>query len=248
MTLLRLVRSEARKLATTRLVWGFLGTLVVFSVIVAVAVVLGSATDDAVGFVSTVEDQRSVLAFGANAMTFAALLGATAVAREYAHGTVVPTYLLSPTRHQVQLAQLTVLLVAGGGLGAVGGGLTVAAGAVALPLVDEQLLVATADMARLVGSAGLAGAAGAALGAGAGAIVRNTGGAITAVVLLLLIGPPLVGQLLVEVAPWTPSSLIGVLAGVSDVHAAGTALAVLAVWGLAPAGLGVAAVQRRDVV
>lgn len=248
MTWLRLVRSEARKLATTRLVWGFLGVLVVFSVIVAVAVVLGSATDDAVGFVSTVEDQRSVLAFGANAMTFAALLGATAVAREYAHGIVVPTYLLSPTRHRVQLAQLGALLVAGGALGAVGGGLTVAAGAVSLPLVDEQLLLATADVARLVGSAALAGATGAVLGAGAGAIVRNTGGAVTAVVLLLLVGPPLVGQLFVDVAPWTPSALIGVLAGVSEAHAAGTALAVLMIWGLLPAGLGLAAVQRRDVI
>lgn len=48
------MKAEARKLVTTRLVWGFLGTLVAFSVIVSLAVVLGSATDDAVGFVSSV--------------------------------------------------------------------------------------------------------------------------------------------------------------------------------------------------
>jgi ABC-2 type transport system permease protein len=248
MTGFRLLKAEGRKLVTTRLLWGFLGALVLFSVVVAVAVVLGSGTDDAVGFVDTSEAQRSLLAFGTNAMLFGGLFGATAVAREYTHGTVVPTYLLSPVRHRVQLAQLGAVMVAGGLLGAVGGGLTIVAGAVSLPLVDQQLLLSAGEVARLVAVAGLAGGIGAVLGAGLGAVVRNTGGAVTAVVLLLLVGPPLVGQLLVEVAPWVPGSLIDVLAGVADGHAAGVALLALLAWGLVPAAAGLAAVERRDVI
>ena len=248
MTWLRLLKAEGRKLVTTRLLWGFLGTLVLFSVVVAAAVVLGSGTDDAVGFVDSADAQRSLLAFGTNAMIFGGLFGATAVAREYTHGTVVPTYLLSPARHRVQLAQLGAVLLAGGLLGAIGGGLTVAAGAVSLPLVDQQLLLDAAAVARLAAVAGLAGAIGAALGAGVAAVVRNTGGAVTAVVLLLLVGPPLVGQLLVDVAPWVPSSLIGVLAGVADGHAVSVALVALLAWGAVPAVAGLAAVERRDVI
>jgi ABC-2 type transport system permease protein len=248
MTWLRLLTSEGRKLVTTRLLWGFLGALVLFSVIVAVAVVLGSATDDAVGFVDTSEAQRSLLAFGTNAMIFGGLFGATAAAREYAHRTVVPTFLLSPVRYRVQVAQLGAIVLAGGVLGATGGGLTVAAGAVSLPLVDQQLLLTAGAVARLVAVAGLAGATGAVLGAGLGALVRNTGGAVTAVVLLLLVGPPLAGQLLVEVAHWMPSALLGVLAGIADGHTVGVALLALLAWGALPATLGVAAVERRDVI
>lgn len=248
MTWLRLLKSEGRKLVTTRLLWGFLGALVLFSTVVAVAVVLGSGTDDAVGFVDTAEAQRSLLAFGTNAMIFGGLFGATAVAREYTHRTVVPTYLLSPVRHRVALAQLGAVLAAGGLLGAIGGGLTVAAGAVSLPLVDQQLLLATGEVTRLVAVAGLAGATGAVLGAGFGALLRNTGGAVTAVVLLLLVGPPLLAQLLVEVAPWVPSSLLGVLAGVAEGQAIAVALGALLAWGLVPAIVGVAAVERRDVI
>jgi len=248
MTWLRLLKAEGRKLATTRLLWGFLAALVLFSIIVAVAVVLGSATDDAVGFVDTSQAQRSLLAFGTNAMIFGGLFGATAVAREYTHGTIVPTSLLSPVRYRVQLAQLVAVLLAGGLLGATGGGLTIGAGAASLPMVDQHLLLTGGAVARLVAVAGLAGATGAVLGAGFGSLLRNTGGAVTAVVLLLLVGPPLVGQLLVNVAPWVPSTLIGVLAGVADGHAIIVALLALLAWGVLPAALGVAAVERRDVI
>lgn len=248
MTGFRLLKAESRKLVTTRLPWGFLGALVLFSIIVAVAVVLGSATDDAVGFVDTAEAQRSLLAFGTNAMLFGALFGATAAAREYAHRTVVPTFLLSPVRERVQLAQLTAVLAAGGVLGAVGGGLTIAAGALALPLVDQQLLLDGATVARLVAVAGLAGAVGAVLGAGMGVLLRNTGGAVTAVVLLLLVGPPLVGQLVEGIAPWLPGELLGVLAGFADGHTLTAALLALLAWGALPAAAGVATVGRRDVL
>lgn len=248
MTWLRLLQSEGRKLITTRLLWGFLGALVLFSVIVAIAVVLGSATDDAVGFVDTAEAQRSLLSFGTNAMIFGALFGATAAAREYTHRTVVPTFLLSPVRERVQLAQLTAVLAAGGMLGAVGGGLTVAAGALALPLVDEQLLLDGSTVARLVAVAGLAGAVGAVLGGGMGVLLRNTGGAVTAVVLLLLVGPPLVGQLVEGIAPWLPGELLGVLAGIADGHTLIVALLALLAWGALPAVAGVATVGRRDVL
>ena len=52
----------------------------------------------------------------------------------------------------------------------------------------------------------LTGAAGAALGAGLVALIRNTGGAVTAVVGLLFVVPPVLVQLTPDMANWIPST------------------------------------------
>ena len=69
--------------------------------------------DDAVGeaFIATAADQQSLMAFAFNAMLGTGLFGAIAVAREYGHHTVVPTFLTSPRRVRAGLAQLTAVLL-----------------------------------------------------------------------------------------------------------------------------------------
>ncbi len=86
-------------------------------------------------------------------------------------------------------------------------------------------------------------------------VVRNTGGAVTGVVLLLFIAPPLIVQLVNDAATWIPSPLATALAGVSP-EAAGVesqasplgAVIGLMVWAGVPALIGLLVVQRRDVV
>lgn len=248
MTWLRLLRAEIRKLTTTKLPAGFFAALVVISVVVAVAVILGAGTDDAGGLFDTADAQRSLLAFGGNAMMICGLFGAIVAAREYTHGTAVPTFLIGPHRHRTMLAQLSAVLLAGGLLGLVGGALTVAAGAISLPMVDAEFLLSAGTVARLTTASALAGATGAVLGAAIGAVLRNTGGAVTATVLLLLIAPPIIGQLVSGAASWIPSTLIGVISGTEVQPGLATAIAALAAWGLFPAVVGVGAVQRRDVI
>jgi ABC-type transport system involved in multi-copper enzyme maturation permease subunit len=248
MTWLRLVRAELRKLTTTKMPWAFLAVLVVISATTATAVVLGTDMDGSKGFIATAEDQRSLVAFGANAMMIAGLFGAIAVAREYGHGTVVPTFLIAPRRHRAVLAQLTAVLLAGGLLGLVGEALTVAALAVSLPMTEYGFLVSAGAVTQLIAAAMFAGAAGGVLGAGVGALVRNTGGAVTGAVLLLFIIPPILVQLANETASWLPSTLVNVVSGVGDEVGVPAALAVLAAWGLIPAVMGLVAVEIRDVV
>jgi ABC-2 type transport system permease protein len=245
---IRLLRAELRKLTTTKLPLGFLAVLVVVSAAVAAAVVVGAGTDDAGGFIDTADAQRSLLAFGTNAMMIGGLFGAIAVSREYTHGTAVPTFLIGPRRHRAMLAQFTVVLLAGGVLGFVGGALTVAAGAISLPLADSELLLSFAAMSRLAAASALAGATGAVLGAGIGAVIRNTGGAVTAAVVILLIGPPIVAQLMSDAAAWVPGTLISVISGVGEQPGMAAAIAALAAWGLIPAVIGIGAVQKRDVI
>lgn len=250
----RLVRAELRKLTTTRMPWAFLAVLIVIAALKASVVMWGTDFDGSKGFISTADDQRSLIAFAANAVMGAGLFGAIAVAREYDHGTVVPTFLSSPRRHRAVLAQLVAVAIGGAVLALVGGALIVIAVALALPTTEFGFMVSVAGVARVLAAAAFAGAVGAVLSAGVGAVVRNAGGAVTGVV-LLIIAPPLIVQLISDASSWVPSPLANALSGVTPEAAgvesqvsAGAAMFGLAVWALVPAVIGLMSVQRRDVV
>lgn len=248
MTWLRLVRAELRKLTTTKMPWVFLAVLAALGVLTAFGVAFGTDMDGSKTFISTAEDQQSLIAFAANAMMIAGLFGAIAVAREYGHGTVVPTFLAEPRRSRATLAQFTSVLVGGGVLGFVGAGLSVTALALALPGTEFGFLVPAGGVARVIAASTFAGATGALLGAGIGAVVRNTGGAVAGAVLALIIAPPLVVQLANGAASWVPNTLNTVVSGVTDEVGVLGALAALAAWAIVPAAIGLVAVRRRDVV
>lgn len=246
--MIRLVRSEIRKLTSTKMPLAFLCVLITIAALNAFAVVAGTDMDGSKAFIATEADQQSLMAFAFNAFMGAGLFGAIAVAREYGHGTVVPTFLASPRRHRAVLAQLTAVAIGGCVLSLVGSGLTVASVALALPSTDYGFLVSIANVVRVVGAAGFAGAAGAVLGAGIGAIVRNVGGAVTLTVFTFIVAPPLVVQLANGTAAWMPANLANVISGTVDDVSQPAALVALLAWALAPAVVGYISVQRRDVV
>jgi hypothetical protein len=248
MTWLRLVRAEIRKLTTTKLPLGFLAVLVLIAGIDAAVVMFGTDMDGSKAFVATADDQQSLMAFAFNAMLGTALFGAIAVAREYGHYTVVPTFLTYPRRLRAVLAQLTAVLLAGGLLGLVGQALVSAGIALALSSTEYAFLVSAGDLAHLLAATTFAGAIGAVLGAGLGAIIRNLGGAVTVVMMVLFVIPPLTVQLVSDAASWIPPALTGVVSGVSTDVNLWAALAALLAYALVPAAVGVVAVQRRDVV
>jgi hypothetical protein len=248
MTWFRLVRGELRKLTTTKMPAGFVAVLLVMAALNATAVVIGTDMDGSKGFISTAADQRSLMAFAANALIGAGIFGAIAVAREYGHSTVVPMFLTSPRRHRAVLAQLTALFMVGGVLGLIGEALIVGAVALSLPSTDYGFLVGFADVAQLFAASALAGAAGAVLGAGVGALVRNLGGAVAAVVLILFVLPPIAVQLANDLASWMPAALLGVLSGVGTEVSVPAAVVALLGWSVVPAVAGLVSVERRDVV
>ncbi len=248
MTWLRLVRGEIRKLTTTKLPLGFLAVLVLIAGIDAAVVMFGTDMDGSKAFIATAADQQSLMAFAFNAMLGTGLFGAIAVAREYGHHTVVPTYLTSPRRTRAGLAQLTAVLLGGALLGLIGQALVVAGVALALPSTEYGFLVSTGGVTQILAASTLTGAVGALLGAGLGAVIRNLGGAVTAVVLALFMIPPLVVQLVSDAASWIPPALGGAISGVTTDVSAGAAVAALLLYGVLPAAAGLVAVQRRDVV
>lgn len=248
MTVRRLVRSEFRKLTTTKMPLAFLGVLLAFAFINAAIVIAATDMDGSKAFISTAADQQSLMAFASNGFTLAGLFGAIAVAREYAHHTVIPMFLASPRRARAVGAQLAAVAVGGALLSLLGAALTIAAIALALPTTDYGFLVSLGHVAQVLVAALFAGAAGAVLGAGVGAIVRTVGGAVTGTVLALVIVPPLIVQLAGDTASWMPNSLATVLSGVGNDVSTSAAIGALAAWALVPAAIGVIAVQRRDVV
>ena len=248
MNWLRLIRGELRKLTSTRMPWAFLAVLIAISATTAIAVIYGTDMDGTKTFISTAADQRSLMAFAANATMIAGLFGAIAVAREYGHGTVVPTFLASPRRHRTVLAQLAAVSLAGGLLGLVGAALTVAGVALTLPTTDYDFMVSAGGVTAVLAASTFAGAAGAVLGAGIGALVRNTGGAVTGTVLLLIVAPPLIVQLVSDATSWVPGTLANVLSGVGHDVSRPAALAALAAWATIPALVALIAVNKRDVV
>lgn len=248
MTMTRLIRSELRKLTTTKMPWAFLGVLAAIAALNAFAVIAGTDMDGSKAFIATEADQQSLMAFAFNAFLGAGLFGAIAVAREYGHNTVVPTFLASPRRHRAVFAQLAAVAAGGAVLSLVGAALTVAAVAAALPTTEYGFLVSVSGVIRVIGAAGFAGAAGAVLGAGIGAVVRNVGGAVTATVFTFMIAPPLIVQLANDTASWMPATLAAVISGTIDDVSQPAALAALTTWALVPALIGLISVQRRDVV
>jgi ABC-2 type transport system permease protein len=248
MTWLRLVRAELRKLTTTKMPWGFLAALVLIAGVDAAVVMFGTDMDGSKTFISTGADQQSLMAFAFNAMIGTALFGAIAVAREYGHHTVVPTFLAAPKRTRASLAQLAAVVLAGAILGLIAQALVSTFIAAALPSTEYGFMVSAGGLTQVLLATTFAGAIGAMLGAGLGAIIRNVGGAVTAVVFALFVLPPLIVQLFSDAAPWIPPALGAVISGVTTDVSLGAALAVLLAWGLVPAAIGLVLTQRRDVV
>ena len=248
MTWLRLVKGEIRKLTTTKLPWAFVGVAILIAALDAAVVAFGTDMDGSKTFISTAADQKSLMAFGFNAMLGTALFGAIAVAREYGHHTVVPMFLTSPRRLRAVLAQLTAVLLGGAVLALIAQALVTTAVALALPSTDYGFKVSAGDLSQLLAAAVLAGVIGAVLGAGLGTLIRNLGGAVAAAILVLFVLPPLAVQLFTDAASWIPPTLFSVITGVSTEVSLGAALLAISAWALVPAAAGLVAVQRRDVV
>jgi len=248
MTWLRLVRGELRKLTTTKMPWGFLAVLVLIAGLDGAVVMFGTDMDGSKAFIATAADQQSLMAFAFNAMLGTALFGAIAVAREYGHNTVVPTFLTCPRRPRAVLAQLTAVLLGAALLALIGQALVITGVALALPSTEYGFLVSAGGLARLLAASALAGVIGGVLGAGLGALIRNLGGAVAAAILALFVLPPLAVQLVTDAASWIPPTLFAVISGVSTEVSLWAALMAVAAWALVPAAAGLIAVQRRDVV
>ena len=105
--MIALVRSELRKVTSTRLWWGLLIGAVVYTLIQAGASAALAGSEPGGGqpatpTLDTAEAIRSVYAVAPfqGSYVFALILGITAITGEYRYQTITPTFLASPRRAQ----------------------------------------------------------------------------------------------------------------------------------------------------
>ena len=244
-----LFRSEWLKLRTTRTPLWMTLAMVVLVGIGAATFAGGTPAEDL-----QEQDWAESLASAASFVTwFALLFGILLMTGEYRHGTITPTFLVTPRRERVLTAKVLVAAFAGTLLAAVAAAVTVA---VAVPwLASRGVDVPVGGLAEngsaLLVSAGFWGA----LGVGVGALLRNQVLAVVLALVWVFLGETLVAALLDlagvgGVGAYLPQAALGALIG-ADVAgdppprlvAGGVALAYVG----GTAALAYVATVRRDI-
>jgi ABC-2 type transport system permease protein len=183
---------------------------------------------------------------------FAALLGAMSVTTEIRHGTIRPTFLVTPWRSRVITAKATTSLVIGAGFGLAASVVAAAAGTATLRARGIDVMLDSGDYLLFIAGGAAAAALWAAIGVGVGAIVRNQVPALIGLcVWLLFVETLLLGDAanLSDVARFLPGAAAQGLSG----QDAGTllppaaALALLPLYAAAAVIVGSRATSRRDV-
>jgi ABC-2 type transport system permease protein len=182
-------------------------------------------------------------------MLFAALVGAMAITAEIRHGTIRPTFLVTPRRGPVLAAKLAVSALVGLGFGLLAEGLMAVATTVALSArgIDNQLT--GGDYVQLLGGGTAAAALWATIGLGAGALVRNQVATLVGLCAWMLIVENLLLPFVPGAGRFTPGSAGLALAGrTADKLLSPTPAAlVLVFFSVVAAAAGWVATLRRDV-
>jgi ABC-2 type transport system permease protein len=184
---------------------------------------------------------------------FAALLGAMSVTAEIRHGTIRPTFLVTPRRDRVVAAKVVVSVLSGTGFGLVAGTVATAVGTVALGARGIEPQLHRGDYLLLVAGAAAAAALWAAIGVGVGALVRNQVPTLVGICAwLLFVEGLLAGDVaggLGDVGRLLPGAAASAVSGQDPgtLLAPAVGLVLLVGYAVAAALAGALAISRRDV-
>jgi ABC-2 type transport system permease protein len=249
--MIRLIRAEFTKLATTRLIYGLAAAMAAFAVLTVAANILGVE-----GAPPLSADSLPVLVAGPVTLLSGAtlLLGILGMGGEFRHQTVTQTFLVTPDRGRVVAAKLVAYPLAGIALALTILAFTaaVATGWLAAKGITPSLLDARHGHALidvLLGAVLAAGLCGL-VGVGVAALVRNQVAALVGVAVWVLLVEGLLMSLLSapSLAKWLPSAAAAALTnpGGGQLSRWGGAL-LLAGYALALALVGSRLVVRRDI-
>jgi ABC-2 type transport system permease protein len=245
--MIRLVRAELTKLATTRLIYGLAAAMAAFAVLTVAANLLDRQDAPPLS-----ADHFPMLVGGpVTLLSGAALvLGIVGMAGEFRHQTVTQTFLVTPDRGRVVAAKLVAYPLAGIALALVILAFTaaVAAGWLAAKGITPSLL--DARLVRVLLGAVLAAGLCGLLGVGVASLVRNQVAALVGVAVWVLVVEGLLMSLLhaPSLGRWLPSAAAAALtnpggAGLSRLAGA----LLLAAYALGLALIGTRLVVRRDI-
>jgi ABC-2 type transport system permease protein len=183
---------------------------------------------------------------------FAALVGAMSITGEMRHGTIRPTFLVTPRRSRVVGAKVWVSTFVGAGFGLAASALAAGVGTAALLGRGVEIQLGAGDYALLLAGGAAAAALWAAIGVGLGAVVRNQVPTVVGICAwLLFVEGLLVGDVadIAEVGRFAPGALGEAMSGQDPgtLLSPAVAAALLALYAAAAAVTGSLATTRRDV-
>ena len=239
-----LVRAEWMKLRTTRSTRLYLiGALTAAALLAAATTTTagqdGNAPLGSAGYLENLLGLSTLPAF------VGLLLGLLAMAGEYQHRTITPTFLVTPVRGRIVAAKLVAVGVAGAVMAAAM--MAMALLVVAVPLANAASIEVTGAVAAAVAGSVLAGALLAAAGVAIGALFRNQVAAIVAVALWATLGEGIISVLAPGVARWLPGMAAAALGGSGDGLPAWGAVLLLAGYACAAAAAATRTTVRRDI-
>jgi ABC-type transport system involved in multi-copper enzyme maturation permease subunit len=237
--------AELRKMRSTRTNLGLLAGMVG---LVLLAVLLN-------GFLAKkpeladLENQYAVLSTGTSAALFAALIGVMAITSEFRHGTIRPTFVVTPHRSRVIGAKVLASLLMGVLFGLAAIGLSFGIGYGILAVRDIPLALSTSDVIWLVLGTPVLTAAWAALGVGFGALVRNQVFAVIGLIVWSMLIDNLIRGLVPSIGGYTPvGASAAIISDPADyVLSAGAGGLLLLGYVAALVAGGALLVARRDV-
>jgi ABC-2 type transport system permease protein len=180
---------------------------------------------------------------------FAALLGAMSITGEIRHGTIRPTFLVSPWRGRVVAAKVGASTLIGAGFGLAASALAAGIGIAALRARGIDVKLDDGDYALLVAGGTAASALWAAIGVGLGAIVRDQVPTLIGISAWLLFVEGLFGEGFADISRFAPGTLGMAVSGQEPdtLLAPAVSLLLLALYAMAAAVAGWLATTRRDV-
>lgn len=194
-----LVRSELTKILSTRLWWGLLIGVVLYTGIQAGVTAGFSGVDPGAGQeaspgLETASTLRSVYAGAAftGAYVFALVIGVTGMTGEYRYQTATPTFLATPHRARVVIAKALAHLVVGLIYGLVALVTAFVAGGIVVAARGYELGLDAPGLWRAVALAVLAVAVWTMMGIGIGTLIRNQVAALLVAVAVTFLVEPLV--------------------------------------------------------
>jgi ABC-type transport system involved in multi-copper enzyme maturation permease subunit len=187
------------------------------------------------------------------ATLFAALLGALSMTSEIRHGTIRPTFLVSPWRGRVVAAKVWVSTLIGAGFGLAASALAAGVGTAALRVRGIDIQLDGGDYALLLAGSAPAAALWGAIGVGLGAVVRHQVPTVVGIsAWLLFIEGLLVGDVtgVGDVGRFGPGAAAAAITGQDPdtLVAPAVGLFLLALYAAAAALAGSLVTTRRDVV
>lgn len=240
-------RSELLKLRSTRTIVGLLAGMLGLVLLVVLLHGLGFPVKD-VG-----ERPFQMEVFGRGGMfgtMFAALLGAMSITGEFRHGTIRPTFLLTPQRGRIIAAKVWASMLMGAAFGLMAMAVAAGVGSAALAARGVNLQLDAGDYVRLLVGGGAAAALWAAIGVGVGTVVRSqvptTVGICT---WLLFVEGLLAGDagIIGDASRYLPGALGNAAGGQVPLVAPVLAVVLLGLYAAAAATAAWAAAIRRDV-